>query len=62
VTVAQGFTEYRLSLPAEAVRKAALGDDPAQLRLLTNTWSPQDFGGGADTRPLGVMLSKVELH
>jgi 4-amino-4-deoxy-L-arabinose transferase-like glycosyltransferase len=62
VTVTEGFREYRLALPADAARLAAQSDDPAQLRLLTNPWSPSDFGGGADTRPLGVMISKVELH
>ena len=49
VAVTEGFREYRLALPEDAVRQAATSSDPSQLRLLTNTWSPQDFGGGADT-------------
>ncbi len=61
IRVGFGFASYRLAIPAEAVRAAAAGDDPAQLRLVSSVWSPSDFGGG-DTRALGVMVDKVEIH
>lgn len=62
IQVGSGFQSYRLAIPAEVVRLAALGDDPAQLRLISSTWSPHDFGGGPDTRELGVMVDRVEIH
>ncbi len=61
---APGLPEYRLAIPAEAMRLAAArSDDPAQLRLMSSVWSPRDFGGGpGDTRALGVMVDRVEIH
>jgi hypothetical protein len=62
IEVRSGFQNYRLAIPAEVVRLAALSDDPAQLRLVSSVWSPHDFGGGPDTRELGVMVDRVEIH
>ena len=62
IQVKSGFQSYRLTIPAEVLRQAARGDDPAQLRLVSSTWIPQQFDGGPDTRELGVMVDRVEIH
>jgi hypothetical protein len=62
IKVGSGFQSYRLAIPAEVMRQAASSDDPAQLRLISSVWSPHDFGGGPDTRELGVMVDRVEIH
>jgi hypothetical protein len=41
---------------------AAASPDPAQIILRTNTWSPHDVNGQGDTRQLGVMVDRVEIH
>ena len=56
-----GFKTYRLAIPAEIATLAAASEDSAQLKLLSSVWSPSDFGGG-DTRQLGVMIDRVEIH
>jgi hypothetical protein len=62
VRVEPGFREYRLSLPPNLIRAASESNDPAQLRLVSTTWTPSDFLGGTDNRPLGVMIDRVEIH
>jgi hypothetical protein len=62
IRVGDGFREYSLPLPPDAVRAAAANVDPAQIRLLTNTWRPSDYLGGTDDRALGVMVDRVEIH
>jgi hypothetical protein len=62
IDVRSGFQTYRLAIPADAIRQAAASDDPAQLRLISSVWSPHDFIGGPDTRELGVMIDRVEIH
>jgi hypothetical protein len=62
VRVEPGFREYRLPLPADLVRAAAQDNDPAQLRLVSTTWIPSEFLGGTDSRALGVMIDRVEIH
>lgn len=52
---------YTLALPADAA--ALLGtEDPAWLRLRTNTWSPAALLGVPDSRDLGVMVTRVEVR
>jgi hypothetical protein len=62
IQVGKGFKEYRVTLPPEVVRAAAQSDDPAQLRIVSTTWSPRDYLGGTDDRALGVMIDRVEIH
>jgi len=62
LTVVFGFQTYRLTLPAELARAAAASPDPAQLRLVSSVWRPSEFGGGPDTREMGVMLDRVAIH
>jgi hypothetical protein len=62
VVVTEGFNSYRFALPADLVRMAAASPDPAQIILRTNTWSPHDVNGQGDTRQLGVMVDRVEIH
>jgi hypothetical protein len=62
IDVGKGFATYTLPLPADAVRRAAGRDDPAQLRLVSTVWNPKRILGGTDDRDLGVMIDKVEIH
>ncbi len=63
IAVKPGFQTYHLVIPAEAARLAATMNDPTQLRLVsTSTWKPAAFLGGTDTRDLGVMVDRVEVH
>lgn len=56
------FKPYRLSLPPELARQAGATDDTAEIRLRSTTWNPKRLLGLPDTRDLGVMLSRVEVH
>jgi len=62
LNVSFGFKSYRLAIPPEALRGVADADAPVQIRLLSSTWSPSDFAPGGDTRQLGVMIDRVEIH
>jgi 4-amino-4-deoxy-L-arabinose transferase-like glycosyltransferase len=62
IKVGKGFTTYTVDLPPDLVQRAALQDDPAQIRLLSTVWIPKQYVGGTDDRPLGVMIDKVEIH
>jgi hypothetical protein len=62
VNVTFGFKSYRLAIPPEAMRGVGEAVAPVQIRLLSSTWSPSDFAPGTDTRQLGVMLDRVEIH
>lgn len=62
VNVSFGFRSYRLAIPAAALEGVAGADAPVQIRLLSSTWSPSDFTPGSDTRQLGVMIDRVEIH
>jgi hypothetical protein len=62
VLVAQGFAPYRFALPANLVAHAASEDSPAQLKLVTNVWNPQQALGVADNRNLGVMIDRVDVR
>ena len=62
IRVEFGFKTYRLAIPADVVKLAATSEDPAQLKLVSSVWRPADFGGGGDTRQLGVMIDRVEIH
>jgi hypothetical protein len=62
VNVTFGFKSYRLAIPAEALKGIADADAPVQIRLLSSTWAPSDFTPGTDTRQLGVMIDRVEIH
>ncbi|HEX5070584.1 MAG TPA: hypothetical protein VFV78_10265 [Vicinamibacterales bacterium] len=62
INVAFGFRSYRLAIPAEALRGVGDTDEPVQIRLLSSTWTPSDFTPGTDTRQLGVMVDRVEIH
>jgi len=62
IDVGKGFGTYSLALPPDAVQRAAGEDNPAVLRLLSTVWVPSRLLGGSDTRELGVMIDKVEIH
>lgn len=62
VSVSPGFKSYRLAIPPVALRGVADDDAPVQFRLVSSTWTPSDITPGADTRQLGVMIDRVEIH
>ena len=60
-TVSTGFKSHSFSIPADlAVRAAAA--DPPRLKLVTNLWNPHQALGTGDTRDLGVMVDRVQVH
>ena len=61
-TVGADVTAYTFDVPAELAAAAAASEDPARLRLRTNTWRPRTAIGAPDDRDLGVMLSRVEVR
>jgi hypothetical protein len=60
--VAAGFREYRFPIPADLATKLSGQEEPAQLRLVSSVWIPQQYFGGSDDRALGVMLDRVEVQ
>lgn len=62
IDVGAGFRPYHFAIPPEAAVRAAASEDPAQLRLVSTVWTPQQFFGGSDDRRLGVMLDRVEVR
>jgi hypothetical protein len=63
IQVAPGFQSYTLPLPAEIVARAAQSADPVHLRLTSSVWSPSLVTpGNTDTRELGVMIDRIEIH
>jgi hypothetical protein len=62
VTVGRPVSEYTLDLPPAVAARAAESDDPARLRLRVSPWVPAEVLGGSDTRPLGVMVTRVEVR
>lgn len=61
-TVGPDVQEYTFAVPPSVAAAAATRDDPARLRLRTNTWRPRAAIGVPDDRDLGVMLSRVEVR
>jgi len=57
-----GFRTYRFAIPAGVAADAGRQEDPAQLRLVSSVWTPQQYFGGSDDRALGVMLDRVEVQ
>jgi Dolichyl-phosphate-mannose-protein mannosyltransferase len=63
IAVKPGFQTYHLTIPADAASRAATMNDPTLLRLVAvSTWNPATLLGGSDTRDLGVMIDRVEVH
>jgi hypothetical protein len=60
--VTRGFRTYRFEIPPEVAAGAGRQDDPAQLRLVSSVWTPQQYFGGSDDRILGVMVDRVEVR
>jgi len=59
--VSTGFKTYSFSIPADLAVRAAPAD-PARLKLVTNLWNPHQALGSGDTRDLGVMVDRVQVH
>ena len=62
VTVTRPVSEYSFELPAALAARAAASDDPVRLRLRVAPWVPAETIGGADTRQLGVMVTRVDVR
>jgi hypothetical protein len=62
VTVANGFGEYRLAIPAALAARAAGFGDPVELKLVTALWNPHEVIGSPDDRDLGVMVDRVAVQ
>lgn len=56
-----GFRPYALRIPKDLAARAAAARDPVELRLVVETWNPQDVIGAPDDRHLGVMLDRVTV-
>jgi hypothetical protein len=61
VSVREGLETYRFEIPSDLMATIAAADVAAQLRVVSTTWNPSDFGGG-DNRDLGVMVDRVTLE
>ncbi|MFL6279768.1 MAG: hypothetical protein ACJ731_06640 [Vicinamibacterales bacterium] len=57
-----GFRPYAFAIPPDLAARAAEGDDPAELRLVTSTWNPHQVLGTGDDRTLGVMVDRVAVR
>jgi hypothetical protein len=60
--VPTGFRPYSFAIPPEVAAAMARKEDPGRLRILTNTWNPQEALGVPDNRDLGVMVDRVEVR
>ena len=60
-TVSTGFKAYSFSIPADLAARAAPADPP-RLKLVSNLWNPHRALGTGDTRDLGVMVDRVQVH
>ena len=60
-TVRTGFKAYSFSIPADLAVRAAPADPP-RLKLVTSLWNPHQALGSGDTRDLGVMVDRVQVH
>ena len=52
---------YYFVIPPNLAATIAHSQDAAQLRLVTNTWSPRALGA-KDDRDLGVMVDSIEVR
>ena len=62
VTVAGGFREYALDIPAGVAAAAAASGEPVRVTLRTQTWNPSRVLGTPDDRELGVMVDRVTVR
>jgi hypothetical protein len=53
---------YTFDLPPDVVEEAARNLDPVPLTLNVSTWNPHDLLGAADTRNLGVMVTRAAVR
>jgi hypothetical protein len=61
-TVGPEFVGHAFAVPPELAAAVAASDEPARLRIRSNTWSPRRVLATPDDRELGVMLWKVEVR
>ncbi|HEY2433696.1 MAG TPA: glycosyltransferase family 39 protein [Vicinamibacterales bacterium] len=62
VTVAGGFREYDVPIPAEVAAAAAATSEPVRITLRTATWNPRRTLGTPDDRELGVMVDRLAVR
>jgi len=59
--VGTGFRPYEFAIPPALAERAAAAD-AAQIRIVSNVWSPAQALGTGDTRQLGVMVDRVQVR
>jgi hypothetical protein len=62
VTPVDEVRPYTFEIPAAAAASAAAQDDPIRLRVRVPTWNPARTLGAADSRDLGVIVTRVEVR
>ena len=61
-TVGAPIAPYTFDVPPVLAAQAARSDDSVRLRLRVPPWVPAETAGSSDTRPLGVMVTRVEVR
>jgi len=56
------LTPFTFDIPAGLAVRMATADEPLRLRLRVPTWNPRDVLGVADSRDLGVIVSRVQVQ
>lgn len=62
VQVGSGFSPYSFAIPEDLAAAAAVSDEPARIKLVTNAWKPIEVLATPDNRDLGVMVDRVEVR
>jgi hypothetical protein len=61
-TVNAEMAPYTFPIPPLLAARAGETDDTVRVRLRVPAWVPAETGSGTDTRPLGVMVTRVEVR
>ena len=62
ISVRGAFKAYQLAIPPEVAAEAAQRPISSIIKLVSTTWRPSDMSDRADTRQLGVMLSRIRVE
>ena len=62
VTVTEGFQPYAFNIAPDHAREIGGSDEPVQVSIASNTWSPSAALDADDTRNLGVMVDRLVLE
>ena len=62
VTVTEGFQPYAFDIAPDHAREIGDSDEPVQVSIASNTWSPSAALDADDSRNLGVMVDRLVLE